>query len=142
RDFYIWTTPTSAFSTFPGGMVDLNLYNTEVVDEVKDIMEFWLNKGVHGFRFDAAKHFFDKPGETAVEVKNITFLAGINAFVKSVNPDAYLIAEIFEYTYQAYDNYYQTLDALFNFYLAGEIWSKVGDQTNRHLLASSLRNAY
>ncbi len=142
RDYYIWTTPSSAFRTFPGGMVDLNLANPEVVDEIKDIMEFWLNKGIHGFRFDAAKHFFEKPGETAPEVKNIVFLAGINAFVKEIDPDAYLIAEIFDYSYQAVDNYYQPLDSLFNFYVAGEILGKVGEQSDRHLLSSNLERAY
>ncbi len=139
RDYYIWTTPTTAFASFAGGMVDLNLGNPVVVDEIKNIIEFWLNKGIHGFRFDAAKHFFE--GASA-EIQNLIFLANINAFVKSINPDAYLVAEVFEYTYQAYDNYYTPIDSLFNFYGAGEIWSKVGSQSNRHLFSSNLRNAY
>lgn len=142
RDYYIWTTPTSAFRSFAGGMVDLNLSNPTVVQEVKDIMQYWLEKGIHGFRFDAAKHFFLKPGVTAPDTQAIIFLAGINAFVKSINPDSYLIAEIFDYVYQNYDDYFAPIDSLFDFYGANEIWSKVGAQSSRQFLSRNLEKAY
>ncbi len=37
---------------FARGMPDLNYHNPRVVEEVKDILRFWLNKGVAGFRCD------------------------------------------------------------------------------------------
>lgn len=37
---------------FARGMPDLNYHNPRVVEEVKDILRFWLNKGVSGFRCD------------------------------------------------------------------------------------------
>lgn len=41
------------------GMPDLNLDNETVQNEIYNIMKFWLDKGVKGFRFDATSHFFD-----------------------------------------------------------------------------------
>lgn len=37
---------------FAKGQPDLNYYNPKVLDEIKDIMRFWLDKGVAGFRCD------------------------------------------------------------------------------------------
>lgn len=37
---------------FARGMPDLNYHNPRVVEEVKDILQFWLNKGIAGFRCD------------------------------------------------------------------------------------------
>lgn len=37
---------------------DLNWYNPDVFDEVKDIMSFWLEKGVAGFRCDVINVIF------------------------------------------------------------------------------------
>jgi len=77
RDYYIWRKgereklPNNWTSFFGGdcweydeksgeyylhlfakGQPDLNYYNPKVLDEVKDIMKFWLDKGIGGFRCD------------------------------------------------------------------------------------------
>lgn len=38
---------------------DLNFRNPDVRKEMVDIIHFWLNKGVDGFRMDAVKHIFE-----------------------------------------------------------------------------------
>ena len=38
---------------------DLNLRNTNVRNELKKVLEFWLDLGVAGFRIDAVPHFFE-----------------------------------------------------------------------------------
>ena len=38
---------------------DLNLRNEDVKKELKDIMKFWLDLGVDGFRVDSVAHFFE-----------------------------------------------------------------------------------
>jgi glycosidase len=38
---------------------DLNLSNQKVVDLLKEILQFWLDLGVDGFRIDAVAHFFE-----------------------------------------------------------------------------------
>ncbi|XP_013201280.2 maltase A1 [Amyelois transitella] len=41
------------------GQPDLNFRNPEVVEEMKNIIRFWLNKGVAGFRIDSIVHLFE-----------------------------------------------------------------------------------
>uniref|UniRef100_A0A146WVK3 Amino acid transporter heavy chain SLC3A1 n=1 Tax=Fundulus heteroclitus TaxID=8078 RepID=A0A146WVK3_FUNHE len=38
---------------------DLNVRNPDVVQEIKDLIIFWLEKGVDGFRMDAVKHMLE-----------------------------------------------------------------------------------
>ncbi|KAJ9588789.1 hypothetical protein L9F63_017900, partial [Diploptera punctata] len=38
---------------------DLNYTNPAVVEEMKDVLRFWLDKGVHGFRVDAVPWLFE-----------------------------------------------------------------------------------
>ena len=38
---------------------DLDLRNIHVKNELKDIMKFWLDLGVDGFRVDSVAHFFE-----------------------------------------------------------------------------------
>src|SRR5690554_2047090 len=95
RDYYLWTSETKAYETFVGGMVDLNLNNEKVVSEIKEIVDFYLEKGVLGFRLDAAQHFFDNPAETAVTIKNIIFLNDLNSYVKEKAPNSFIVGEVF-----------------------------------------------
>ena len=37
---------------------DLNFHNPEVQDAVLDVMRFWLERGVDGFRFDTVNYYF------------------------------------------------------------------------------------
>nr|XP_022913421.1 maltase 1-like [Onthophagus taurus] len=39
---------------------DLNFENPDVVQEMKDILIFWLEKGVSGFRIDAIRYLFEQ----------------------------------------------------------------------------------
>ncbi|XP_072936548.1 uncharacterized protein [Epargyreus clarus] len=41
------------------GQPDLNYRNPDVVEEMKNIIRFWLNKGVAGFRVDAVNYLFE-----------------------------------------------------------------------------------
>ena len=47
------------YHQFLDSQPDLNLRNEDVQEELKKILEFWLNKGVDGFRIDAAGHLFE-----------------------------------------------------------------------------------
>src|SRR5690606_19988491 len=125
RDYYIWLNDSTAFESFAGGMKDLNLNNTKVVEEIKNIIKFWIEKGIEGFRFDAVKHFFIGDPEThpsAGLIKNYTFLRELQNYAKTINPNIYFVGEMFEYDYLAYNQYYIGLDSLFDFYTADQIW--------------------
>ena len=99
RDYYVFNNG-SAYSSFVGGMVDLNLGNDKVKEEIKDIFDFYLDKGVKGFRLDAAKHFFDNPGELTPTIKNTAFMLEMNSYIKEKAPDTFVVADVFEHAYQ------------------------------------------
>ena len=60
RDGY-WEVSGSEYSylgNFSVEMPDLNLSNTAVREEIKKIVDFWLERGVHSFRLDAVPWAF------------------------------------------------------------------------------------
>jgi glycosidase len=73
---------------FWSGMPDLNLDSDAVRREIADITGFWLEHGVDGFRLDAVTYYY-----TGNDSANIDFMTWLNDTVKSVNPDAYIVAE-------------------------------------------------
>lgn len=78
-------------SQFSTDMPDLNLGNIAVREEIRKIMKFWLDKGVAGFRLDAAKEYYS--GNTE---KNIEVLSFLQTTVKELKPDAYMVAEVWD----------------------------------------------
>ncbi|MBQ8040574.1 MAG: alpha-amylase [Lachnospiraceae bacterium] len=95
------------------GMPDLNLFNEELQREFEKIVEFWLNKGVGGFRIDAAKEFV-----SGSPTSNTEILAWITNMVKSKREDAYLVAEVWT-DLNTYAGYYASgIDSIFNFAFA------------------------
>jgi alpha-glucosidase len=46
------------FHNFLNQQPDLNFHNPKVQDAVLDVMRFWLERGVDGFRFDTVNYFF------------------------------------------------------------------------------------
>ncbi|MDD6380318.1 MAG: alpha-amylase family glycosyl hydrolase [Lachnospiraceae bacterium] len=97
------------------GMPDLNLDNEAVKDEIKKITDFWLNKGVDGFRLDAVTSYY-----TGNDDKNIAFLKWLNDEVKTKDPDAYMVGECWT-DYTTYARYYKSgIDSFFDFSFAND----------------------
>ena len=82
-------------------MPDFNMDEQAVRDEFKKVFKFWLDKGVSGFRFDAAGHIYNagevKPGSETLS-KAVSFWKEMNDYILSVKPDAYSVAEVWEPT--------------------------------------------
>ena len=76
---------------FSPHMPDLDLANEQVRQEIKAIMEFWLGKGVHGFRLDAVKEFYSGNAPANIEV-----LAWLQETAASIKEDVYLVGEAWE----------------------------------------------
>lgn len=91
-------------------MPDLNLDNESLREEIVDIAQFWLDKGVDGFRLDATTHFYDDSGE-----KNIEFLRWFYDEVKTINPNAYVVGEAWTGDLIVHDMYRSGIDSFFNF---------------------------
>lgn len=68
----------------------------------RDIALYWLDKGVDGFRYDMA------------EMVPVEFWSYLNASIKNVNPDAFLMAEVYQPDF--YRDYIQLglMDALYD----------------------------
>ena len=95
---------------FSPHMPDLNLANENVLNDIRDIMQFWFDKGVSGFRLDAAKEFYS--GSIA---KNMEVLNWIQTTATELKPDAYLVAEVWE-DFGAITRYYESqITSIFNF---------------------------
>ena len=95
---------------FSPDMPDLNLANEQVLAEIRAIMEFWFDKGVSGFRLDAAKEFYS--GNTSA---NVEVLNWIQTTATSIKADAYLVAEVWE-SFNMVTAYYESgITSLFNF---------------------------
>ena len=63
----------------------LNIQNPEVRAYVLQVAKFWLERGADGWRLDVP-----------TEIDEVEFWSEFRAAVKSVNPDAYLVGEIWE----------------------------------------------
>ena len=95
---------------FSPDMPDLNLGNGLVRQEINAIMDFWMSRGVHGFRLDAAKEFYT--GQVSM---NQEVLAWIQEIARQINPDVYLVAEVWENQGQIAEYYLSGFDSIFNF---------------------------
>ena len=96
-------------------MPDLNLACEPLRRELEKIVDFWLDLGVGGFRLDAAKEYYSGSNE-----KNIDVLTWFADYVKGKDPDAYIVAEVWD-SYRTYTQYYKSgIDSCFNFAFAKE----------------------
>ena len=91
-------------------MPDINLGSEATREEIKNIMQFWIDKGVSGFRLDAAKEFYS--GATS---KNVEVLNWIQETATSIKPDCYLVAEVWESFNQITAYYESGITSIFNF---------------------------
>jgi len=141
RDWYIWKDPNADggppnnwasffggsawefdqntgqyfFHTFLKEQPDLNWYNPEVRAEMMRILDFWISKGVDGFRVDALQHFLedsslrdeipdpntDDPYKSLVHRFNLDIGAKNNVVgsffteVLEKHPDLFIVGEVY-----------------------------------------------
>nr|WP_232847104.1 alpha-amylase family protein [Shewanella nanhaiensis] len=73
---------TRAHFTFWQGVDNQQIPNSWI--KFKQITEFWLSLGVDGFRYDMA------------EMVPVAFWSYLNSNIKQINPDAFLLAEVYD----------------------------------------------
>lgn len=118
------------YSGFWSEMPELNMENEAVRNELKSVLDFWLDLGVDGFRYDAAKHVYDTneyPSGTQLLLLNKQFWMEMKAYVKEKNPNAYLVGEVWLASNDAAP-YASGFDSLFNFDIQGWIVSTVKNE--------------
>ena len=105
------------YGSFWSEMPEFNLDSEKVRAEFREITKYWLDLGVDGFRYDAAKHAYDQheyPVGTPTLRKNLQFWLEMKAWVKQINPEAYVIAEVWMEN-QGMSHYGWAFDSMFNF---------------------------
>lgn len=99
----LWTKVGDQYyaGIFSADMPDFDVSNPEVRAEFKKIAKFWFDKGVNGFRLDAASHIFNTnelpAGETGID-RTIAFWKEYFDYCRSIKPDSYIVAEVWEQT--------------------------------------------
>ncbi|OGZ06510.1 MAG: hypothetical protein A2942_04855 [Candidatus Lloydbacteria bacterium RIFCSPLOWO2_01_FULL_50_20] len=82
------------YATFYPEQPDLNWDNPKVMEEMLAIMDFWIARGVDGFRLDAAKHLIKRDStrsEGLPETHQV--LKTIRKHLDLTHPDVILLAE-------------------------------------------------
>ena len=104
-NFYSWSDKTVAGVTyhsisgtsryyegnFSGEMPELNFDNPDVRQAMVDVAKFYLDLGIDGFRFDAAKYIYY--GKTT---ENIDFWNWYMAQLRAIKPDIFTVAEVWD----------------------------------------------
>ena len=102
-DFYSWSAEPASGKTwapiagtdhyyecnFSTSMPELNYENEAVCQAMVDVAAYYLDMGLDGFRFDAAKYIYF--GE---EDRNIPFWEWYMAELRAINPNLYSVAEV------------------------------------------------
>ncbi len=152
RDFYSWsetdlgwkgTSSAPAWHETESGyylglfwsrMPDLNFHNPAVVEEIDNVAKFWLDMGVDGFRVDAIQHIIETDGNIRNTAETFAWLKDFEAFIKSVNPEAFLVGETWTDT-QAIIRYHRdaNLDMSFNYPLWGALLKAIQSRSATNL---------
>lgn len=105
----VWYYEAQFWSEMP----DLNLENEALRKEIESIVDFWLAKGVGGFRLDAVKEYVSGTVDA-----NVDILTWFVSMVKEKKQDAYLVGEVWT-DLPTYSKYYDSgIDSIFAFSFA------------------------
>lgn len=96
-------------------MPDLNLSSKAVRSEIENIAKFWIDKGISGFRLDAALHYFESDNPDSIEA-----LSWFCDYVHGIDPDIYCVAEVWD-NFNTIKQFYQSsCDSMFDFTLGNQ----------------------
>ena len=98
---------------FTAEMPDWNLSYEGTRDYFEEIVKFWIDRGVAGFRLDAVKYFTDD------NTDGNEFLTWLYDMAKGYKEDVYMVGEDWEEAGIIYDKYETGIDSMFNFKFAG-----------------------
>lgn len=127
------------------GMPDLNFDEPMVRAEMIKIGKFWLSQGIDGFRLDAAKHIFGDFASLVysneVTQKNQDWWQEFRKGLDEVNPETYLIGEIWDSPAIIAPYLDHAFNSGFNFDLGQRVISAAAEERNPDL-AFSLKKIY
>lgn len=130
------------YGSFWERMPELDGDNEDVRNELKSILDFWMDRGVKGFRYDAAKHMYNAdeyPVGTPVMEMTKQFWLEMEDYVKSKNEDTFLVAEVWLDTAKMAP-YASSFDSLFNFDVGPMIFDVIKSGKNKNFVQQYLEN--
>jgi len=79
---------------FYASQPDLNYDNPEVADKMLEVIRFWLDMGIDGFRADAVPYLFEREGTSCENLPEThDYLKRVRAMMNEHYPDAILLGE-------------------------------------------------
>ncbi|MBQ0001645.1 MAG: alpha amylase, partial [Clostridiales bacterium] len=100
--------------SFGPHMPDLNLGCEDLKKEIEKIASFWIEKGVDGFRIDAALHFEESSTDFNVETLNWLY-----SYCLQEDPDFYMVSEVWDGEQIIAGYYASQTPSMFDFPLSG-----------------------
>lgn len=124
-DFYTWSTEKTGGITwygisgtskyyegnFSSEMPELNYDNEAVRQAMVDVAKYYLDMGIDGFRFDAAKYIYYGDNQRSAD-----FWEWYMAQLRAINPEIYTVAEVWDSDSATFP--YFTSTNCFNFTMA------------------------
>lgn len=154
----------SYYAKFGSSMPELNYGYSATRNAVKEMTNFWIEKGVKGFRLDAVKHIFmtdeidskvstsndtiiyDDAGEkgdySSNLSKNLHFYQDLNKSIKTKNADAFLVGENFDGHAFHVSPWYRAFDSMFDFYGYFNMTTAVSKAVNQYQGAGKYFNGW
>ena len=138
-DGRIWTFDEAAgayyYHRFYPFQPELNVSNPAVQREIEEIIEFWLARGVDGFRVDAATLLIQpKSPEAATRADPHDLLRELKAHATDHDPDSVLLAEADDAP-ERLDNYVEDggVDSLLNFLVGASMFAALAEERSAPL---------
>ncbi|MCP9769602.1 DUF3459 domain-containing protein [Lacihabitans sp. LS3-19] len=125
------------YGMFWSGMPDLNMDNPKVREEIYKIGRFWLEKGIDGFRMDAAKHIY--PDWEANKCHD--FWLEFRQKMEAIKSDVYIVGEVWT-SAEKVAPFFRGLKANFDFDLSFAIQDIVKSGKDSVDIVSKLINNY
>lgn len=163
RDWYVWSDNNPGnlgpwgqtvwypkngdyyYGLFWDGMPDLNYKHPPVKAELFNVVKFWLDKGVDGYRLDAIKYLVEDGALLENTSQTYSLLEEFNTVYKTKNPDALTVGEVWSST-PSIIPYVQNdrLDVCFEFGLAGAVLDAVnnGNPVSLENQLKTVQNSY
>ena len=107
-------TPYYYEGSFWERMPDLNLSSEAVMGELLAVADFWIDRGIDGFRVDALMHVVEDDTK-----QNADILCKLYDHCREKNPDFYIVSEVWAGEQTILEYYVNGAPSLFDFPMSG-----------------------
>ncbi len=129
---YDETTEQYYWHRFFTDQPDLNYANPEVRAEMLNVIRFWLELGIDGFRLDAIPYLFEREGTLNENLQEThDFLQEVRAFVDKIAPGTLLLGEVNQWpndTIPYFGNGHNEMNLLFHFPVMPRLFKAVAEE--------------